>query len=109
MQDPPAGPYSLYEEFRHVRSQLENALDGYCCPDAMFESEIRKYVTNFLRILHDPRLALNNMNDVMSSIGGRLPSELQRLIAKALKNYEQGGLLFHSYKKNVMPLISLCF
>ena len=29
------------------------------------------------------------MNDVMSSIGNRLPSELGRLIAKSLKNYEQ--------------------
>ena len=51
--------------------------------------EIRQLITDFLRLLHEPRLPLNNMNDVMSSVGARLPSDLQRIIAKALKNYEQ--------------------
>jgi len=88
-QDTPAGPYSLHEEFLYVRSKLENALDGYCCPDQKFEAVIRKLILDFLRLLHDPRLPLDNMNDVMSSIRGRLPTELERLIAKTLKNYEQ--------------------
>jgi len=88
-QDLPAGPFSLHEEFLHVRSRLENALAGYCYPDQFFESEIRQFITDFLRLLHEPRLPLNNMNDVMSSVGARLPSDLQRIIAKALKNYEQ--------------------
>jgi acetyl-CoA carboxylase/biotin carboxylase 1 len=87
--DQPAGPYSLHEEFLHVRSGLESALAGYCCPDHAFESEIRKLIKDFLRLLHDPRLPLNNMNDVMSSISGRIPNELERIIVKALKNYEQ--------------------
>ena len=55
-----------------------------------FFLEIRQFITDFLRLLHEPRLPLNNMNDVMSSVGARLPSDLQRIIAKALKNYEQG-------------------
>ena len=41
-QDTPSGPNSLYEEFLHVRSRLENALAGYCCPDQHFETEIRR-------------------------------------------------------------------
>lgn len=88
-QDPPAGPCSLHMEFLHVRTRLENALAGYCFPDQVYEKEIRKLISDFLRLLHDPRLSLDNMNDVMSSIGGRLPADLQRIIVKALKNYEQ--------------------
>jgi len=87
-QDQPARPCSLYQEFVTVRTGLENALAGYCPPDIYFEAEIRRMVTDFLRLLHDSRLPLDDMRDVMASIAGRLPSELERLIVRALTSYE---------------------
>ena len=84
----PARPCSLHQEFVSVRTGLENALAGYCPPDQYFEAEIRRLVSDFLRLLHDSRLPLDDMRDVMASISGRLPADLERLIARALTSYE---------------------
>lgn len=88
-KDAPSRPCSLHKEFLHVRSSLENALDGYCSPDEHFEKEMKRLVSELLRLLHDPRLPLDDMRDVMASIAGRIPSDLERIIARALANYEQ--------------------
>ena len=72
-------------------------------------SSFRKLVLKFLKLLHDPRLPLNNMNDVMSNISSRIPPDLERLIAKALKNYEQECLeyfLFMSCRPSQISILN---
>jgi len=86
--DQPARPYSLHQEFVAVRTSLENSLAGYCPPDLYFEGEVHRLVSDFLRLLHDSRLPLDDMRDVMASISGRLPADLERLIARTLTSYE---------------------
>ena len=86
--DQPARPYSLHQEFVAVRTSLENSLAGYCPPDLYFEEEVHRLVSDFLRLLHDSRLPLDDMRDVMASISGRLPADLERLIARTLTSYE---------------------
>jgi acetyl-CoA carboxylase/biotin carboxylase 1 len=87
-KDKPARPCSLYQEFCNVRTGLENALAGYSHPDLHFEPEVRRLVSDFLRLLLDARLPLYDMRGVMASISGRLPADLERLIARALTSYE---------------------
>jgi len=87
--DQPARPYSLHQEFMSVRSALENALAGFCAPDQHFEEAVVKEVKEFLQLLHDSRLPLDDMRDVMASISGRLPAELERFITRCLTSYEQ--------------------
>ena len=70
-------------------SGLENVLAGFCPPEKYFETEIQKLTKGFLRLLQDRRLPLDEMRDVMATISGRLPSELERLICRCLTNYEQ--------------------
>ena len=82
-------PYSLHQQFLSVSFGLENALAGFCPPDQYFEEEVVNRVKEFLQLLHDSRLPLDDMRDVMSSISGRLPSELQRFIERCLTSYEQ--------------------
>ena len=89
MQDQPSRPNSLHKEFVSVRTALENILAGFCPPDQYFEEEVDKRVKEFLQVLHDSRLPLHDMKDVMSSISGRLPAELERFIDRSLKSYEQ--------------------
>jgi len=88
-QDQPSRPYSLHQKFLSVKTGLENALAGFCPPDQYFEEEVVNRVKEFLQLLHDSRLPLDDMRDVMSSISGRLPSELQRFIERCLTSYEQ--------------------
>ena len=71
-----------------VCTGLENALTGYCPPDQYFEAEICHLVSDFLSLLHDSRLPLHDMRDVMAGISGRLPADLERLIDRALTSYE---------------------
>lgn len=87
--DQPSRPNSLHKEFVSVRTALENILAGFCPPDQYFEEEVDKRVKEFLQVLHDSRLPLHDMKDVMSSISGRLPAELERFIDRSLKSYEQ--------------------
>ena len=88
-QDRPAPPRSLHMEYLDVLSGLENVLAGFCPPEKYFETEIQKLTRECLRLLQDRRLPLDEMRDVMATISGRLPSELERLICKSLTNYEQ--------------------
>ena len=42
-----------------------------------------------MRLLNDPRLPLDDIRDVMASIAGRIPADLERTIARALTSYQQ--------------------
>ena len=88
-QDRPAPPRSLHREYLDVLSGLENVLAGFCPPEKYFKAEIQKLTREFLRLLQDRRLPLDEMRDVMATISGRLPSELEKFIVRCLTNYEQ--------------------
>jgi len=87
-QDQPSRPKSLHQKFLNVKTRLENALAGFCPPDQYFEEEVVNQVKEFLHLLHDSRLPLDDMRDVMSSISGRLPVDLKRFIDRCLTSYE---------------------
>ena len=76
------------QECVSVRTGLENALAGYCTPNQYVEAEILRPVSDFLCLLHDARLLLDDMRDVMASISGRLTADLERPTARALTSYK---------------------
>ena len=88
-QDRPAPPRSLHMEYLDVLSGLENVLAGFCPPEKYFKIEIQNLTREFLRLLQDRRLPLDEMRDVMATISGRLPIELEKFIGRCLTNYEQ--------------------
>ena len=53
-----------------------------------FENDVRRLVSDLFRHLHDFRLPLDDMSDVMAFIFGCLPADLERTIARALISYE---------------------
>ena len=87
--DQPAPPRSLHMEYLDVLSGLEYVLAGFCPPDKYFDKEIHNLVKDFLRLLQDRKLPLDEMRDVMATISGRLPADLERYIVRCLTNYEQ--------------------
>ena len=88
-QDRPAPPRSLHREYLDVLSGLENVLAGFCPPEKYFKVKIQNLTREFLRLLQDRRLPLDEMRDVMATISGRLPSDLEKFIGRCLTNYEQ--------------------
>ena len=76
-------------EYLHILSCLENVLAGFCPPEKYFSGEIQNLTREFLRLLQDRKLPLDEMRDVMATISGRLPSELERFVCRCLTNYEQ--------------------
>ena len=74
---------NLHQSYLHAKQCLENALAGFCCSDdKRFKEFIGEAITDFLKMLNDPRLPLDEMREILASIQGRIPYKL-------VSNYEQ--------------------
>ena len=85
-----AGGLNLHQNYLNAKQLLENALDGFCQRDEKyFRRFISSVIENYLRLLRDPRLPLDESREVLASIQGRIQSKLEKEIVRALSNYEQ--------------------
>lgn len=67
---------------------LRDHLNGYCLPPQYNESILRPRVHEFFMVLRDPRLPLLELNEILASISGRIPHQVELEIRKHLLNYE---------------------
>mgnify|MGYP002046183517 FL=1 len=85
-----AGGLNLHQNYLNAKQLLENALDGFCQRDEKyFRRFIISVIENYLRLLRDPRLPLDESREVLASIQGRIQPKLEKEIVRALSNYEQ--------------------
>lgn len=75
--------------FEQAKKHLENILAGYTLPDSFFNEKLTENVETFMRCLHDPRLPLLELQDIISSISGRIPTTVEQQIRKLMNNYER--------------------
>lgn len=75
--------------FELAKKHLENILSGYTLPDSFFTEKLNENVDTFMRCLRDPRLPLLELQDIISSISGRIPSSVEQQIRKLMNNYER--------------------
>lgn len=73
--------------FNSVKIHLENVLAGYCLPEPYFSCKLQFYVESFMECLRDPRLPLLELQDIISSISGRIPAQVEKSIRKLMNNY----------------------
>ena len=79
-----------HQGYLNTQKAIENALDGYCCPDEKrFKETMENTVTDFLNYLNNPRLPLDEMKEVLASVRGRIHPKLERTVIKLLAAYEQ--------------------
>lgn len=73
--------------FMMSKVHLENILAGYVLPEPYFSNFMTHYVETFMDCLRDPRLPLLELQDIIASTSGRIPSQVEKSIRKLLNNY----------------------
>lgn len=77
----------LNQIFQTARQELEYILSGYALPDPYFTTKMMQAVDTFMRTLRDPSLPLLELQEIISSISGRIPSNVEKNIKKLMTMY----------------------
>ena len=73
--------------FNMAKQHLEHILAGYVLPKSYFAKKMQENVEVFMDCLRDPRLPLLELQDIISSISGRIPPSVDQAIRKLMNNY----------------------
>ncbi|XP_055926217.1 acetyl-CoA carboxylase-like isoform X1 [Argiope bruennichi] len=77
----------LNQIFQNARQELEYILAGYALPDPYFSPKMTQAVDTFMRTLRDPSLPLLELQEIISSISGRIPPNVEKHIKKLMAMY----------------------
>ena len=80
--------------FIHAKTHLENVLAGFGLPEPFFTQYMNHFVEKFMDCLRDPRLPLLELQDIISSTSGRIPSQVEKSIRKLMNNYSSNESKF---------------
>nr|XP_060640089.1 acetyl-CoA carboxylase 2-like isoform X3 [Anolis sagrei ordinatus] len=76
-----------HQVFRNVLDSLVNVLNGYCLPEPYFSTKVQEWVRTLMETLRDPSLPLLELQDLMTSLSGRLPPSVEKAIRMAMAQY----------------------
>ena len=82
-------PEKLNRVHNNYKAILENTLAGYCLPDPYNAPRLREIIEKFMQSLRDPSLPLLELQEVISSISGRIPLSVEKKIRKLMTLYER--------------------
>ncbi|KAI5726751.1 hypothetical protein M8J76_007892 [Diaphorina citri] len=85
----PAMGEKLNNIHNHYRQMLDNILAGYCLPEPYHLPRLREVIEKFMSSLRDPSLPLLELQDVISTISGRIPISVEKKIRKLMSLYER--------------------
>ncbi|XP_021953724.1 acetyl-CoA carboxylase isoform X2 [Folsomia candida] len=77
----------LNQVYQSCKSSLEHILAGYCLPDPHFAIKSKEVIEQFMKALRDPNLPLLELQEVISSISGRIPQLVEKKIRKLMMLY----------------------
>ncbi|XP_017722488.1 PREDICTED: acetyl-CoA carboxylase 1 isoform X2 [Rhinopithecus bieti] len=77
----------LHRVFHYVLDNLVNVMNGYCLPDPFFSSKVKDWVERLMKTLRDPSLPLLELQDIMTSVSGRIPPNVEKSIKKEMAQY----------------------
>ncbi|XP_063000242.1 acetyl-CoA carboxylase 2 isoform X2 [Elgaria multicarinata webbii] len=77
----------LHQVFHNVLESLLNVMNGYCLPEPYFSLKIKEWVCKLMANLRDPSLPLLELQDIMTSISGRIPPSVEKSIRKIMAQY----------------------
>nr|UXL88908.1 acetyl-CoA carboxylase-like 6 isoform 3 [Potamotrygon motoro] len=77
----------LHQVFHSMLENLINVMNGYCLPEPYFSSKVKKWVTRLMMTLRDPSLPLLELQDIMTSVSGRIPVSVENAIRKVMAQY----------------------
>uniref|UniRef100_A0A8D0FZT9 acetyl-CoA carboxylase n=1 Tax=Sphenodon punctatus TaxID=8508 RepID=A0A8D0FZT9_SPHPU len=77
----------LHRVFHYVLDNLVNVMNGYCLPEPFFGSKVKDWVERLMKTLRDPSLPLLELQDIMTSVSGRIPPNVEKSIKKEMAQY----------------------
>ncbi|KAB7507632.1 Acetyl-CoA carboxylase [Armadillidium nasatum] len=83
----PRGEQKLNNIYHTTRTTLDNILNGYCLPEKFFKTIVKETVETLMKALRNPSLPLLELQEVISSISGRIPSVVEKKIRKYMNVY----------------------
>ena len=73
--------------FQDTKTFLEQLTQGYCLPEPYFHAKMSEAVETLMKCLKDPTLPLFELQELISMVSGRIPSEAEKAIRKLMATY----------------------
>ncbi|XP_049906114.1 acetyl-CoA carboxylase isoform X2 [Epinephelus moara] len=77
----------LHQVFHCVLENLVKVMDGYCLEEPFFSSKLKQWVATLMKTLRDPSLPLLELQEIMTSVAGRIPPSVEKDIRKVMAQY----------------------
>eukprot|EP00111_Clytia_hemisphaerica_P003152 TCONS_00008959-protein len=77
----------LHQIFQASHENLINTMNGYCVQEPYFLPKMDEDLKTILKVLNDPALPLIEMQELLTSVTGRIPQEVGDKINNLLKRY----------------------
>ncbi|XP_051952491.1 acetyl-CoA carboxylase-like isoform X1 [Xyrauchen texanus] len=77
----------LHQVFHDVLENLVKIMDGYSLPEPYFSEKLKKWVGTLMKTLRDPSLPLLELQEIMTSVAGRIPITVEKAIRKVMAQY----------------------
>ncbi|XP_026117226.1 acetyl-CoA carboxylase isoform X3 [Carassius auratus] len=83
----PVAGERLHQVFHSVLENLVKIMDGYCLPEPYFSQKLKKWLDTLMKTLRDPSLPLLELQEIMTSVAGRIPGTVEKAIRKVMAQY----------------------
>ncbi|CAL1616009.1 unnamed protein product [Knipowitschia caucasica] len=77
----------LHQVFHTVLENLIKVMDGYCLDEPYFSNKLKHWVATLMKALRDPSLPLLELQEIMTSVSGRIPQSVEKDIRKVMAQY----------------------
>ncbi|KAI0990137.1 hypothetical protein GJ496_009866 [Pomphorhynchus laevis] len=76
-----------HQVFRFAVEKLQNVLNGFTYPDSIVHNALRDQIITVFNTIRDPSLPLLEMQEIVSSLAGRIPIQVEKCIHAILSCY----------------------
>ncbi|XP_067350310.1 acetyl-CoA carboxylase 1 isoform X6 [Channa argus] len=77
----------LHRVFHNTLDHLVHIMNGYCLPEPFFSTKLKEWVERLMKTMRDPSLPLLELQDIMTSVSGRIPPAVEKAIKKEMAQY----------------------
>ncbi|XP_076867107.1 LOW QUALITY PROTEIN: acetyl-CoA carboxylase 1 [Brachyhypopomus gauderio] len=77
----------LHRVFHSTLDHLVHIMNGFCLPEPFFSTKLKEWVERLMKTLRDPSLPLLELQDIMTSVSGRIPPAVEKAIKKEMAQY----------------------
>ncbi|XP_010868663.4 acetyl-CoA carboxylase 1 isoform X4 [Esox lucius] len=77
----------LHRVFHSTLDHLVHIMNGYCLPEPFFSIKLKEWVERLMKTLRDPSLPLLELQEIMTSVSGRIPPAVEKCIKKEMAQY----------------------